>query len=117
MNHRPNNCTHPRIEWALAREGQRLTCHVLQLRPGEYALRLLYENVRFFDMRCGSLHAAVLRSFEVLDTLRVRGWATESHAAQPDRQTASEFAGGVRSSADPDAPPLQLPLRFDQKHA
>jgi hypothetical protein len=81
MTHHPDSPTNPRVEWALARDGQQLTCHVLQLTRGEYTLRLMYGNVRFLDMRCGSLHAAVLRSFEVLDTLRDRGWASESKSA------------------------------------
>jgi hypothetical protein len=76
-----NSPTKPHIEWVLARDGQRLTCHVLQPVQGEYTLRLMYENVRFFDMQCASIHAAVLRSFEVFDTLRDRGWARDSPQA------------------------------------
>ena len=63
------------IEWTLARDGQRLTCRVLQPTRGKYTLRIMSGNVRFLDVPCGSLQSVIVRSLEMLDTLRGRGWA------------------------------------------
>jgi hypothetical protein len=48
---------------------------VLQPTRGKYTLRIMSGNVRFLDVPCGSLQSVIVRSLEMLDTLRGRGWA------------------------------------------
>ena len=62
------------MSWTLARDGRYMTCRLLQPEPGEYVLRLKYENVQFLDIRCSGPHEALSRSLETLGSLFQHGW-------------------------------------------
>lgn len=75
-----SNGLQARTSWTLIRDGQVLTCILLQRSAHAYVVRLEVGGRRLLDEICNTPQHAMARSLDALGAFLVRGWVFKDTA-------------------------------------